>query len=232
MHQKCLDSGVRVRKEDVRILLTMLDPARSEQRKHHRLRRRLYWSSGPNHLWHVDSYDKLKPYGICINGCIDGFSRRLLWVNAYHNSSDPQLIGGYFMEAVQQLRGCPKIVRGDRGTENTVLCDSQRFLRRHGTDSFAGEKSFIYGRSVCNQRIEAWWGILRKEFTDFWRDIFTSLKDQGLFDGHVVDRNLIQFCFTALIQVHMHAGKHTQATEQTTTDDDEHLLIDMNFISS
>lgn len=201
MHQKCLDNGIRVRKEDVRILMTLLDPAGTEQRKQHKLRRRAYRSSGPNHLWHVDSYDKLKPFGICINGCIDGFSRRLIWVNAYHNSSDPHLIGGYFMEAVQGLGGCPRIIRADRGTENTVVRDAQRHLRRNGRDAFSGEKSFLLGRSVCNQRIEAWWSILRKEFTDFWRSIFTSLKDQGTFDGHILDRNLIQFCFLALIQV-------------------------------
>ena len=33
---------------------------------------------GPNYLWHMDSYDKLKPYGISIHGCIDG------QVNVYH----------------------------------------------------------------------------------------------------------------------------------------------------
>ena len=26
---------------------------------------------GPD-LWHVDSYDKLKPYGFTIHGCVDG----------------------------------------------------------------------------------------------------------------------------------------------------------------
>ena len=27
---------------------------------------------GPNFIWHMDGYDKLKPYGITIHGCIDG----------------------------------------------------------------------------------------------------------------------------------------------------------------
>jgi hypothetical protein len=36
-----------------------------------RLKRRIYCC--PNYLWHFDAYDKLKPYGICIHGCIDGF---------------------------------------------------------------------------------------------------------------------------------------------------------------
>ena len=32
-------------------------------------------SCGPNYVWHIDGYDKLKPFGIAISGCIDGFSR-------------------------------------------------------------------------------------------------------------------------------------------------------------
>ncbi len=31
---------------------------------------------------HVDSFDKLKPYGIAINGCTDGFSRHIMWMEA------------------------------------------------------------------------------------------------------------------------------------------------------
>ena len=28
---------------------------------------------GPNYAWHCDGYDKLKPYGLPIHGCIDGY---------------------------------------------------------------------------------------------------------------------------------------------------------------
>ena len=27
---------------------------------------------GPNYIWHCDGNDKLKKYGFCIHGCIDG----------------------------------------------------------------------------------------------------------------------------------------------------------------
>ena len=45
------------------------------------LRRRKYISSGPSAVWHADGYGKLKPYGFPIHGAIDGFSRRVLWLN-------------------------------------------------------------------------------------------------------------------------------------------------------
>ena len=49
------------------------------------------------------------------------------------------------------MLGCPKLLRADRGTENTKIAFMQPFLRRHGTDTLSGENSFRYGRSVHNQ---------------------------------------------------------------------------------
>jgi len=201
MHQKCLQNGIVAKKEDIRALLLILDKEGVAARRSRRLKRREYSVKGPNYLWHLDSYDKLKPYGICINGCIDGFSRKIIWMKAYSTSSDPKIIGGYFVEAIKDFGGCPRIVRADRGTENTIVAEIQRYIRRNGADPLAGDKSFLLGRSVCNQRIEAWWSILRKEFTDFWLTLFRSLKDEGNFDGHFIDTNLSVFCFLGLIQV-------------------------------
>jgi len=52
----------------VRLILRQMDPVGVVARQHHRLHRRTYWSHGPNDVWHVDGYDKLRPYGILING--------------------------------------------------------------------------------------------------------------------------------------------------------------------
>ena len=48
------------------------------------------------------------------------------------------------------LEGCPRIVRGDRGSENSRVAYLQPFLRRNGSDTHV-EKSFQYGRSASNQ---------------------------------------------------------------------------------
>ena len=57
-----------------------LDPDGCEQRRSLALQRRRYSSPGPNHTWHVDEYDKLKPFGFLFHGCIDGWSRRIMWL--------------------------------------------------------------------------------------------------------------------------------------------------------
>ncbi|KAJ8001176.1 hypothetical protein DPEC_G00188560 [Dallia pectoralis] len=145
MYAKCLDSGIRARKEDVRIILAELDPVNSQARRRRRLNRRQYFSQGPNFIWHIDSYDKLKPYGICINGCIDGYSHKIVWLKSAYTSSDPRVIGSYFVGVMQELGGGPRLVRTDMGTENVVVRDIQRDLRSDGEDIWAGENSFIAG---------------------------------------------------------------------------------------
>ena len=66
-----------------------LDPERCELRWAPRLRRRLYHNAGPNVVWHVDGYDKLKPYGFPIHGCIDGWSRKVLWLTEFEKLPPP-----------------------------------------------------------------------------------------------------------------------------------------------
>lgn len=66
----------------------------------------------------MDSYDKLTPFGIRVNGCIDGFSRHIIWMEANCTNSNPCVIAAYFAQTVTKLGGCPKILRSDHGTEN------------------------------------------------------------------------------------------------------------------
>ena len=66
------DHNLVTDKETVRRILKIVDPAEVELRSRHRLRRRQYRGKGPNFIWHVDGYDKLKPFGFCVHGCIDG----------------------------------------------------------------------------------------------------------------------------------------------------------------
>ena len=66
------DHGLVVCKETVRHVLRIIDPDGVDRRLRHRLQRRQYKGRGPNFIWHIDGYDKLKPFGFSIHGCIDG----------------------------------------------------------------------------------------------------------------------------------------------------------------
>ncbi|KAL3846738.1 hypothetical protein ACJMK2_017702 [Sinanodonta woodiana] len=107
MHLRCLQHGLILSTDTVGILMQLLDPAGIQLRLMRRLRRRQYFGQGPDYIWHVDSYDELKQYGLCINRCIDGFSKQVIWLNVYIASSNPKVIAGYYVEAVRMRHGCP-----------------------------------------------------------------------------------------------------------------------------
>ncbi len=81
-----------VTRETVRKILKYIDPDGVERRKQHRLRRRIYTASGPNSIWHIDGWDKLKTFGFSVHGCIDGYSRRILWLEVGPTNKDPFVI--------------------------------------------------------------------------------------------------------------------------------------------
>ena len=54
-------------------------------------------------------------------------------------------------------------------------------LCRNHTDSQSKEKSFLYGRSTANQRIESWWSQLFKSMTTRWIIFFKAMVANGLF---------------------------------------------------
>ena len=71
-----LDYGIPATRSKVESILRQVDLEGAAMRKAHAVRIRMYTNPGPNFAWHVDGYDKLKPYGFPIHGCVDGLSRR------------------------------------------------------------------------------------------------------------------------------------------------------------
>ena len=204
MRERLRSNGLHVSRNVVRMAMKFIDNTAVERRKRRRLHRRKYENPGPNHCWHVDGYDKLKPYGFAIHGAIDGFSRRVLWLKVATTNNHPQVIALYFIRCVLELNKLPRILRCDRGTENVHLEKIQKVLRRHGSDPFAGLKSFMYGRSTANQRIEAWWSMLRRQCTNFWINKFKDFQSLGLLDtSDPVHINCLRLCFMEVLQKHL-----------------------------
>lgn len=186
---------------DIRQLLTVLDDAGVQRRSMRRLHRRQYVSVGPNHVIHVDGYDKLKPYGFAVHAAIDGFSRKVLWLRVGHSNNDPRFIARFYLDFIRKINGVPRIVRSDRGTENCLIRDLQIALRWDHNDCFHRNKSFRYGRSTSNQRIESWWGQLGRLSSRYWIDLFKHLRDMGEFDNsNPVHIEAIRLCFHNIIQ--------------------------------
>ena len=201
MHQKLRRLGYITNKETVRLCLKNLEESHVALRQCWRLQRQQYISPGPDHMWHIEGYDKLKSYGFAIHGAIDGFSRKIIWLNVSSSNNNPAYIAYYFIQSITELGRNPQVVRGDRGSENITLCGTQRFLRRNFSDSFSGYDSFRYGSSASNQQIEAWWYQFRKAKGTWWINFFKDLIDSNVYDNsinHHVD--FMRFCFMFIIQ--------------------------------
>jgi hypothetical protein len=107
----------------------------------------------------------------------------VIWLKLEMSNNDPKVIGKLFRDAVIEVGGCPSILRTYRGTENGIMFSGQCFLRRNGTDLFAGLKAHRFGSSHSNQRIEAWWLYLRQSRTSWWINFFKDLIDAGSLDA-------------------------------------------------
>lgn len=70
----------------------------------------------------MDGYDKLKPFGITLHGCIDGYnnifilnfidinmfyrySRRIMWARVAHSNNNPNIIAQYYMDCIETVGG-------------------------------------------------------------------------------------------------------------------------------
>ena len=158
------------------------------------IRHRIYETDGPGDVFHVDGNDKLKRWGFAIHGCIDGFSRKILRLRVATTNMDPIVISNYYLDFMSRSKFCPNVLRMDRGNENICCEDLQVFLT-------GDPESFLYARSVRNQRIEAFWSRLKKFKLSWWISFFKSLEKACLykpeFDTH---REVLIFCFLSVIQ--------------------------------
>lgn len=79
------------------------------------------------------------------------YSRRILWLKVGRTNRNPTIVGSYFLDYIREIEGVPKIIRIDRGTENTLIADMQKALRWNHEDGHAGNRSVHLGKSSANQ---------------------------------------------------------------------------------
>jgi hypothetical protein len=96
--------------------------------------------------------------------------RFILHLHACNNNSATTVLN-LFKESAANY-GVPCHVRGDHGTENTLVRDFMQSMR--------GNAGFIGGRSVHNQRIERLWRDVFERALISWYEFFQELEKNGL----------------------------------------------------
>ena len=145
--------GVRIQRWRLRDSIHRIDTFGVRARKTGRLQRRVYNVMGPNHLWHIDTNQKLVHWRFVMGG-IDGFSIMVMFLKCSDiNTSKTDL--DCFLSGVANF-GIPLRVRSDQGLENVSIAN---FILVE-----MGDKSMITGPRTHNQRIER-----------LYRDIFEGV---------------------------------------------------------
>ena len=176
--------GLRIQRHRVRGSLVRLDPENRALRWGCVISRRVYHVPWPNSLWHLDGHHSLIRWGLVIHGCIDGFSRRIIFLKCSNNNYATS-VQELFLKAVEADGGLwPSRVRVDRGVENVLVCETM--VSRRGE----GRGSFIAGPSTRNQRIERLWREVFRCVAHFFYYLFYALEQTRLLD---VNNNLHLF---------------------------------------
>ncbi|XP_063411474.1 uncharacterized protein LOC134694398 [Mytilus trossulus] len=120
-----------------------------------------------------------------MNNCFCHFrySRRILWLQVGRTNNNPKVVAGFFLQCLREIKGVPRCVRTDRGTENSEIAKWQMAFRWNHQDDMAGEHSFLMGSSPANQRIERWWLSNRQGGGQFWIAFMKDLQDTGIFSS-------------------------------------------------
>ncbi|KAF5340938.1 hypothetical protein D9611_006018 [Ephemerocybe angulata] len=143
-------------------------------RTHAVIKRRVYSVRGSNALWHHDGNEKLKPWGFYVHGCVDGYSRMVIYLVCTNNKRSAT-VGDCFRKAVD-IYGWPSRMRGDFGTENNEV--ERMMVRKWGVR----HRAYLRGRSLNNIRIERLWRDVRKDSLEAFRRIFFHLEKLALLD--------------------------------------------------
>ena len=165
--------GLRVQRDRIRRSLTRVDPENTALRWACVITRRVYSVPRPNSLWHIDGHHSLIRWKFAIHGCVDGFSRRVMYLLCADNNRS-ETVATLFQSAAEKF-GWPSRVRGDHEGENATVASMMVQVRGDGGGSF------IAGSSTRNQRIERLWReVLGVSFSCFI--VFYALEESGCLD--------------------------------------------------
>jgi hypothetical protein len=158
-------------------------------------------------------YDKLKPYGFPIHAGVDGYSRKVLWLEVSRSNNDPEITARFYLECVKENIFCPLQTRTDYGTENGTIAAMQCYFRANNNAPFSGEHAHVYGTSTMNQRVENFWSHFKKSCSNWWIQFFKDLIDSGQTDiANEIHKECLWFCFNGIIQEAFNEMKHYSNT--------------------
>uniref|UniRef100_A0A3B3I997 Integrase catalytic domain-containing protein n=1 Tax=Oryzias latipes TaxID=8090 RepID=A0A3B3I997_ORYLA len=208
--------GLRIQRSRIMETLRLVDPVGTFFRglSINIIPRRVYSVPAPMALWHIDGNHKLIRWRIVIHGGIDGYSRKIMYLQAADNNRASTVFSA-FLEAIQQF-GVPTRVRSDKGGENVEVA---RFMLEHPLRG-PERRPFITGRSVHNQRIERLWrDVWRAVTVNYYHALQHLVHTNALNPDNELDMICLHYVMLPRINRHLMLFKqawdrHSLSTEQ------------------
>ena len=168
--------GFRIQRRRIRESMARVDPHNTALRWGIVVSRRKYHVPWPNSLWHLDGHHSLIRWKLVIHGCMDGYSRRIMFLRCNANNLAETVLG-LFLDAVKTDGNLwPSRIRVDKGVENVLVCDAM--IQGRGE----GRGSFIAGPSTHNQRIERLWKDVFRCVCHLYYYLFYSMESTGILN--------------------------------------------------
>ena len=185
--------GIHIQRWRVRESIVRVDPINRANRWGQRIVRRPYSVPHPNFLWHMDSNLKLRNWRMCIHGCIDGFSRCIIYLDVHNNNRATTVLSS-FQRATNEW-GVPSRVRADNGGENVAVGEFMVWFRGENRGSF------LTGPSTRNTRIERLWRDVVESVVTVFTSLFLFMEASHVFDpGCDHDMLALHYVFLPRVQ--------------------------------
>ncbi|KAF2469932.1 uncharacterized protein BDR25DRAFT_343225 [Lindgomyces ingoldianus] len=96
-----------------RIYRTMNYEAVERRKRDLQRHRGEYIVPGPNFIWSIDGYSKLKPYGVEIYACIDAYSRYIVWIYVGISACTAVSCLRQFLKTLKETEQQPRFVQSN-----------------------------------------------------------------------------------------------------------------------
>ncbi|PPR06945.1 hypothetical protein CVT26_004134 [Gymnopilus dilepis] len=157
------ERGMCVSRSLISTHFLVCEPKLLEERKAHRLKRKIFFAAGVFDMVCVDQHDKWLYLGLGLHTGVDPFVGRLLWINVWWTNKNPRLICSYYLDSVEGNDNfMPLVTQSDLGTENFGIANAQTVLRQWNDPRLEGSIQHRWMREKKNKGVtEGWYDTTR-----------------------------------------------------------------------
>ena len=136
-------------------------------------------------IWVKYDTAPLKPYGFPVHACIDGFSRRILWLKVCRTNNNPSVTAGFYLEYVHSVEGCPIVLRTDCRTENGTMAAKGSKIGGpfYVAGGHRGGSTFLRIRwrsAISTHQMSYRWNVCGSVFRIYFNMISTESRSTGI----------------------------------------------------